>query len=227
MRKQSKSRKHPGFTIIEVVLVLAIAGLVFLMVFIALPAMQRGQRNAQRKNDISLIAAAMSNWRKHNFASVSDNYSLAHDKSRGFCTFYKRYVGDEVADPTTGEAYKASLWQDQHVINCITGETIDRGKYDDSAIGRRPNSHWASMEVGDIQYDDVAVCDGEVFNDDLGRSAGLHAFAFRILLEGGATLCVDNGVSDKKVAVDDNNFIQGAIDSFALAVSSLRFFIEH
>ena len=33
-----------GFTIIEVVLVLAIAGLIFLMVFVALPALQRGQR---------------------------------------------------------------------------------------------------------------------------------------------------------------------------------------
>ena len=34
-----------GFTIIEVVLVLAIAGLIFLIVFITLPAMQRGQRD--------------------------------------------------------------------------------------------------------------------------------------------------------------------------------------
>ena len=37
-----------GFTIIEVVLVLAIGGLIFLMVFIALPALQRSQRDAQR-----------------------------------------------------------------------------------------------------------------------------------------------------------------------------------
>ena len=34
-----------GLTIIEVVLVLAIAGLIFLMVFIALPALQRNQRD--------------------------------------------------------------------------------------------------------------------------------------------------------------------------------------
>lgn len=39
-----------GFTIIEVVLVLAIAGLIFLMVFIALPALQRGQRDTQRRH---------------------------------------------------------------------------------------------------------------------------------------------------------------------------------
>ena len=37
--------KDRGFTIIEVVLVLAIAALIFLMVFIALPALQASQRD--------------------------------------------------------------------------------------------------------------------------------------------------------------------------------------
>ena len=49
-----------GFTIIEVVLVLAIAGLIFLMVFLALPALQRSQRDTQRKNDISRLQAVNS-----------------------------------------------------------------------------------------------------------------------------------------------------------------------
>ena len=44
--------KEKGFTIIEVVLVLAIAGLIFLMVFIARPALQRGQRDTQRRDDV-------------------------------------------------------------------------------------------------------------------------------------------------------------------------------
>lgn len=48
---QSKGRT--GFTIIEVVLVLAIAGLIFLMIFIALPSLQRSQRDQTRKNDVS------------------------------------------------------------------------------------------------------------------------------------------------------------------------------
>lgn len=55
-------QKNKGFTIIEVVLVLAIAGLIFLMVFIALPAMQRGQRDQARKTDVNLVATAVSNY---------------------------------------------------------------------------------------------------------------------------------------------------------------------
>lgn len=55
-----------GFTIIEVVLVLAIAGLIFLMVFLALPALQRSQRNQLYKNNLSLVIGALQNYRSNN-----------------------------------------------------------------------------------------------------------------------------------------------------------------
>jgi len=45
-------------------LVLAIAALIFLMVFVALPALQRGQRDTARKNDVQNIAAAVTHWRR-------------------------------------------------------------------------------------------------------------------------------------------------------------------
>ena len=220
-----KTRKHPGFTIIEVVLVLAIAGLIFIMVFIALPALQRSQRNTQRKHDLAIIASAMDTWRaKHGSVSVSDNYANVFNKKNGFCTFYEHYVGAEMADPTTGEPYKAALWNTTYVVNCITKKKTDRGAYDDTAIGRSPNSHWAKMDVGDIQYDDVALCNGETFDDELGRSAGMHAFALRIYLEGGATICLDNGYS-KKTALNDKDFIQTTVEAFAIG-SKYRYFVE-
>ena len=55
-----------GFTIIEVVLVLAIAGLIFLMVFLALPALQRSQRDTQRKQDVAMVVTALHNWKANN-----------------------------------------------------------------------------------------------------------------------------------------------------------------
>lgn len=60
MSKQELKQK--GFTIIEVVLVLAIAALIFLMVFIALPALQSSQRDTARKNDVSIVASAVNTW---------------------------------------------------------------------------------------------------------------------------------------------------------------------
>ncbi len=78
----NKTRK--GFTIIEVVLVLAIAGLIFLMVFIALPALQRSQRDQARKNDVSTIASAVTTYTSNNrgaFPSASDLSGYLDDLS--------------------------------------------------------------------------------------------------------------------------------------------------
>jgi prepilin-type N-terminal cleavage/methylation domain-containing protein len=58
--------KQKGFTIIEVVLVLAIAGLIFLMVFIALPALQASQRDTARKNDASIVASWLTSYESNN-----------------------------------------------------------------------------------------------------------------------------------------------------------------
>ncbi len=61
-----KTKKRKGFTIIEVVLALAIAGLIFAMVFIALPALQKAQRDAQRKTDVGIVVAAVKSYMKNN-----------------------------------------------------------------------------------------------------------------------------------------------------------------
>ncbi len=64
MSKQELKQK--GFTIIEVVLVLAIAALIFLMVFIALPALQRNQRDAARKDIIGKVASGITTYQSNN-----------------------------------------------------------------------------------------------------------------------------------------------------------------
>jgi prepilin-type N-terminal cleavage/methylation domain-containing protein len=58
--------KAKGFTIVEVMIVLAIAGLIMLIVFLAVPALQRNSRNTARRNDASRIAAAVNNYVANN-----------------------------------------------------------------------------------------------------------------------------------------------------------------
>ncbi len=55
-----------GFTIIEVLIVLAIAGLILLIVFLAVPALQRNSRNTQRKNDVAGLLGAFSEYTNNN-----------------------------------------------------------------------------------------------------------------------------------------------------------------
>ena len=57
--------KQKGFTIIEVVLVLAIAALIFLMVFIALPALQRNQRDQARRTVMGKVASAVTTYQSN------------------------------------------------------------------------------------------------------------------------------------------------------------------
>ena len=55
-----------GFTIIEVVLVLAIAGLIFLMVFVAFPTLQRSYRDGSCRYDVSISSAAVRKYLSNN-----------------------------------------------------------------------------------------------------------------------------------------------------------------
>lgn len=59
-----------GFTIIEVMIVLAIAGLIMLIVFLAVPALQRSSRNTDRKEDVGRISSAINDWVANNNGSL-------------------------------------------------------------------------------------------------------------------------------------------------------------
>lgn len=71
MLNKIKNRKQEGFTIIEVLIVLAIAGLIMLIVFLAVPALQRNSRNTQRTNDASRISAAVTECLNNNNGSIT------------------------------------------------------------------------------------------------------------------------------------------------------------
>jgi prepilin-type N-terminal cleavage/methylation domain-containing protein len=88
------NQDHSGFTIIEVVLVLAIAGLIFMMVFIALPALQRNQRDIQRKNDVNRALAALQRYQANNKGNLPSG-----EYWEGFTSTYLRAGGDVFQDP--------------------------------------------------------------------------------------------------------------------------------
>ena len=74
-----RNNKKNGFTIIEVVLVLAIAGLIFLMVFVALPSLQRSQRDTQRRQDMARLATAVVQYQSNNNGNIPSANVLEGD----------------------------------------------------------------------------------------------------------------------------------------------------
>lgn len=110
-----KNQTKKGFTIIEVVLVLAIAGLIFLMVFLALPALQRSQRDTQRKNDLSRLQAAINDYKSANRGRLPDGNYQTNDNNtvtsgntrmRTVVDDFVKVNGSTFLDPGTNKDYQ-------------------------------------------------------------------------------------------------------------------------
>lgn len=84
--KKDQSKNQKGFTIIEVLIVLAIAGLIMVIVFLAVPALQRNSRNTQRTNDAARTAAAVSECLANNNGSVSSCNNLGAPQLNNYMT---------------------------------------------------------------------------------------------------------------------------------------------
>ncbi len=67
-------KRTEGFTIIEVLIVLAIAGLILLIVFLAVPALQRNSRNTQRKNDVAAILGGVTEYANNNAGELPGDW---------------------------------------------------------------------------------------------------------------------------------------------------------
>ena len=90
LNKKLKKSDGEGFTIIEVMIVLAIAGLILLIIFLAVPALQRNSRNTQRKNDIAGLLGAVNEFQSNNNgrlpASAADQTAVLNSAGTGYYT---------------------------------------------------------------------------------------------------------------------------------------------
>lgn len=114
-------QKTKGFTIIEVVLVLAIAGLIFLIVFLALPALQRQQRDTQRRSDASKVLTAVQNYQANNSGGVPDTQAKVTILKD---TYVRGNSTDNFNDPS-GTAY---------TMTWVSGATADATAVADNTI---------------------------------------------------------------------------------------------
>jgi len=73
--KTNKLNRSKGFTIIETLIVLAIAATIFLVVFLAVTALNRSSRNTQRKDDAAAMIAGFSEYASNNSGQLPNNAS--------------------------------------------------------------------------------------------------------------------------------------------------------
>lgn len=78
MKIRKWTLKNRGFTIVEVLIVLAIAGLIMLIVFLAIPYMQRAVRDNRRKSDLSAFYAAMTEYSSNRSKGKAPFFNFAN-----------------------------------------------------------------------------------------------------------------------------------------------------
>ena len=204
MAKQNTNSKK-GFTIIEVVLVLAIAGLIFLMVFVALPALQRSQRDTARRNDMSRVDTSLVQYQTNNMSAGGDTnsalpsgpnyYDATADSSVGQGSAAKNFIIQYMNSGTDGSG---NTFEDPDgtLYNLYISENWDTNKNISTSVGAaklktgsKTNSYTLDSSFSDhvIYVIPGAKCDGENVVKDTKRH-----FAVMYRLEGAGVYCIDD-----------------------------------
>ena len=154
MSKQELKQK--GFTIIEVVLVLAIAALIFLMVFIALPALQRNQRDTARKQELQKVVAGVTTWQSNHRGQspkAADVAEFAKYLDASVVSGKIQLATTDVAITDTAVSADATTGATKSTIMLSTRNGCNS---DGSAFGAQANSRQAAavvqMENGDAYF---------------------------------------------------------------------------
>ncbi|MBQ3436828.1 type II secretion system protein [Candidatus Saccharibacteria bacterium] len=163
--KKGELKNNTGFTIIEVALVLAIAGLIFLMVFIALPGLRASQRDTSRRENIMSFLDNVKKFQNNNRGSLPSgsgeivwgNWDDSHRPSGATWEgFYYDYFDIKRFEDPSGEYYKLS------VMTCgteVVGETCETymNKFSDSGYEEVsfPNDYKMYVVIS-------ATCDGSI-----------------------------------------------------------------
>lgn len=184
-----------GFTIIEVVLVLAIAGLIFLMVFVALPNLQRTQRDTQRRNDLDRLSTSLTQYITNNNKLPNDAQADAMaadamgDTQWGkFAQNYLLASGEDTFQDPNGSPYglvvlaSAPNKQDNALSAQFgTTEVKTTGTGGSSVTG-----------TGVMVIAKGAKCSSDLETNAFAEANGNRSYAVAMRLEGSGVYCVDN-----------------------------------
>ncbi len=174
----TKTRRKWGFTIIEVSLVVGVAGLIFLVVMIGLPAVQRTQRDSQRKEQITEMLAELKNYQTNNRGALPTgtgtvNYN-AEASGTTWARFYHNFLGENFRDPN-GPQYvlRVVRCDNTNGTQCTTETGLTN-----LAAAEFPNGYMIYVVIG-------ARCDGATAVG--AENPRKVAAAYK--LEGGGVVC--------------------------------------
>ena len=203
MTKQNINSKK-GFTIIEVVLVLAIAGLIFLMVFVALPALQRSQRDTARRNDMARVSTSLVQYQTNNSSAASSlpvgpfYYEAkptfgADCQNSSACMFLQRYLNsgsdstnNNFKDPS-GDYY--NIYISANIAEGAEGSGASQAA--SAQVAYNPSSKKYTVKTDFDKHTIHIMPGGKCDGEDVVIS-GKNNYAVLYRLEGAGVYCIDD-----------------------------------
>lgn len=146
MLKNLKRTDQKGFTIIEVMIVLAIAGLILLIVLLAIPALQRNSRNTQIKNDASAVVGAISTFASDNDGAVPTSITVSNGDvtlKKGSITGTAKIQSGTTFNTALTSTDSAPSTVDSGTLTLLFGKTCDPG----GVVSTRAISVYYSVET--------------------------------------------------------------------------------
>ncbi len=105
MLKNLLRRGQRGFTIIEVLIVLAIAGLILVVVLVAVPQLYRNQRDTARRDVLARVSTELLAYSSNN----NGVYPFGPSAPSDLITFQTNYISKiDAKNPSTGTTYTLS-----------------------------------------------------------------------------------------------------------------------
>lgn len=165
--------KRRGFSIIEVALVLGIAGIIFMMAFIALPSLWASERDADRKAKVMEFISDLKTYQTNNSrgalpVGTSGNFTRQDAQSTpgtdvdSWRAFVRDYVNADFKDPKDDPDGSGIRFYIKQCATNATGVNVTCDGQDDTRV---KNVNSGAMPSSDLDYTMYvligAVCDGD------------------------------------------------------------------
>lgn len=171
LSKKLSPKVYEGFTVIETLIVLTIAGVILTIILAVLPALQRDSRNNQRKQDVATILNAVSHYELNNSgnfpspAATSSNDFLYYVNQGNKLTYYNGTSENYFTGPGSFPA---------------SGIGIYSGSATDSSVTYAPNNSLEAVYIVNYQK-----CDSNSSGGSSNAAAGYGDVVALYALENG------------------------------------------
>jgi prepilin-type N-terminal cleavage/methylation domain-containing protein len=180
---------NKGFTIIEVMIVLAIAGLILAIVFLAVPQLQRNSRDNARQSIVNRMKAELDTYSSNNqgrYPFATTCTGGANGTTGEWCNFYNRYINGKVniEDPSSGT----------NVVGAAPSNSVCNSAVGTGCVAPYLSGMNVPDRAGKFAVIYGAKCNGENVTNSGSPSANSKNYVVMIGLDRDNTVyCVDNG----------------------------------